>query len=171
MLLKVDCLPNAVGKQPSIPLIYLGRKWTLNWWWWWWQYMCQIQSARLLLPLCNKNFTGWNFLPVSFKLGVLVYRCMHGLTSPYLAWVCFPVSLSAGRNLCSAVAGALFMSPTRTVTLGPWALVISYPTMSCASRFLGKGSKLFCLNHWPWLLNSIFKFYVNFKILPILFDV
>ena len=36
MLLKVDCLPNAVGKQPSIPLIYLGRKWTLNWWWWWW---------------------------------------------------------------------------------------------------------------------------------------
>ena len=37
MLLKVDCLPNAVGKQPSIPLIYLGRKLTLNWsWWWWW---------------------------------------------------------------------------------------------------------------------------------------
>ena len=34
-VLKVDCLPNAVGKQPSIPLIYLGRKWTLNWWWWW----------------------------------------------------------------------------------------------------------------------------------------
>ena len=30
MLLKVDCLPNAVVKQPSIPLIYLGRKWTLN---------------------------------------------------------------------------------------------------------------------------------------------
>ena len=30
MLLKVDCLPNAVGKQPSIPLINLGRKWTLN---------------------------------------------------------------------------------------------------------------------------------------------
>ena len=25
MLLKVDCLPNAVGKQPSIPLIYLGE--------------------------------------------------------------------------------------------------------------------------------------------------
>ena len=40
MLLKVDCLPNAVGKQPSIPLIYLGRKWTLNWWWWWWWWCC-----------------------------------------------------------------------------------------------------------------------------------
>ena len=34
MLLKVDCRPIAVGKQPSIPLIYLGWKWTLNWWWW-----------------------------------------------------------------------------------------------------------------------------------------
>ena len=34
MLLKVDCLPNAVGKQLSIPLIYLGRKWMFNWWWW-----------------------------------------------------------------------------------------------------------------------------------------
>ena len=31
MLLKVDCLPNAFGKQPSIPLIDLGRKWTLSW--------------------------------------------------------------------------------------------------------------------------------------------
>ena len=24
-----------VGKQPSIPLINLGRKWTLGRWWWW----------------------------------------------------------------------------------------------------------------------------------------
>ena len=31
-----DCLLNAVGKQPSIPLIDLGRKWSLRWWWWWW---------------------------------------------------------------------------------------------------------------------------------------
>ena len=30
MLPKVDCLPNAVGKQPSMPLIDLGRKWTLS---------------------------------------------------------------------------------------------------------------------------------------------
>ena len=29
-LLKVGCLPYAVGKQPSIPLIYLGKTWTLN---------------------------------------------------------------------------------------------------------------------------------------------
>ena len=30
MLLKVDCLPYAVAKQPSILLIKLGRKWTWN---------------------------------------------------------------------------------------------------------------------------------------------
>ena len=30
MLLKGDCRPNAVGKQPSILLIDLGRKWTFN---------------------------------------------------------------------------------------------------------------------------------------------
>ena len=28
--LKVGCLPHAVGKQPSIPLINLGRKWLLK---------------------------------------------------------------------------------------------------------------------------------------------
>ena len=37
MLLKADYLPNAVGKQPSKPVIHLWRKWMLNWWWWlWW---------------------------------------------------------------------------------------------------------------------------------------
>ena len=30
---RADCLPYAVGKQPSIPLINLGRKWMLKWWW------------------------------------------------------------------------------------------------------------------------------------------
>ena len=30
MLLKVDCLPNVVGKQLFIPLINLGRKWTVK---------------------------------------------------------------------------------------------------------------------------------------------
>ena len=34
-LLKVGCLPYSVGRQPSIPLINLGRTWTLNWGWWW----------------------------------------------------------------------------------------------------------------------------------------
>ena len=49
MLLTVDCLPNAVGKQPSIPLIYLGRKWTLNWWWWWWWWHHIVLFAEYLI--------------------------------------------------------------------------------------------------------------------------
>ena len=36
------------GKQPSIPLIYLGRKWTLNWWWWWWWSLPQLK--KLIQP-------------------------------------------------------------------------------------------------------------------------
>ena len=33
MLLKIDCLPNLVEKQPSLPsidLVNLGRNWTLS---------------------------------------------------------------------------------------------------------------------------------------------
>ena len=46
MLLKVNCLPNAVGKQPSIPLIYLGRKWTL-------MMMMMMMNMRVMLPVKN----------------------------------------------------------------------------------------------------------------------
>ena len=78
MLLKVDCLPKAVGKQPSIPLIHLGRKWTLNWWWWWWwwwwnklsQYHIRFTRAEVRFPwnaVChftNKKiiYPIWTFL-------------------------------------------------------------------------------------------------------------
>ena len=57
MLLKVDCLPNAVGKQPSIPLIYLGRKWTLNWWWWWWWSVIIVWVGATMshFAKCNTN--------------------------------------------------------------------------------------------------------------------
>ena len=49
MMLKVNCLPYAVGKQPSIPLINLGREWTLNWWWWW------NAAKNIYLKICFKN--------------------------------------------------------------------------------------------------------------------
>ena len=49
MLLKIDCLSNAVGEQPhTIPLINFGRKWALSWWWWWWwvpSSMCKILGS------------------------------------------------------------------------------------------------------------------------------
>ena len=52
-LLKVGCLPYAVGKQPSIPLIDLGRTWTLNWWWWWchWIKVGYKWFAHKIVPL------------------------------------------------------------------------------------------------------------------------
>ena len=67
MLLKVDCLPNAVGKQPSIPLIYLGRKWTLNWWWWWWWWWSLGNWSPLHTVSCRHEFkmTGDWYIPIS----------------------------------------------------------------------------------------------------------
>ena len=71
--IETACLPYTVGKQPSIPLINLWRKWMLKWWWWWWWlhttsffvfslFMFLIGSNSsalsvilwaLLIPLCN----------------------------------------------------------------------------------------------------------------------
>ena len=54
MLLKIGYLPYAVGKQSSIPLINLGKKWTLSWWWWWcwwWWWWCEIRRQKINLPL------------------------------------------------------------------------------------------------------------------------
>ena len=70
MLLKVDCLHNAVGKQPSIPLIYLGRKRTLNWWWWWWLIMNNITNILISLHAGSqmmKSNLGIFFIPSLFR--------------------------------------------------------------------------------------------------------
>ena len=77
MLVKVDCLPNAVGKQPSIPLIYLGRKWTLNWWWWWW--FIQILTWTLLHGngIC---WSGHQLVPSSHFNPSYIYRPISNLT-------------------------------------------------------------------------------------------
>ena len=69
MLLKVDCLPNAVGKQPSITLIYLGRKCTLNWWWWWWwsqliYIWARLYMSQLYMSQTNTVSTLQNLWPV-----------------------------------------------------------------------------------------------------------
>ena len=59
-----DWLPTlyAVGKQPSIPLINLGRKWTLNWWW----YQINIQD----LGVTNKNYN-------QYKIEWLSHHCFN----------------------------------------------------------------------------------------------
>ena len=61
MLLKVDCLP--VGKQPSIPLINLGRKWTLNWWWLpYYHYHYHIIQYSILFILHYNQFIPYYLL-------------------------------------------------------------------------------------------------------------
>ena len=44
MLLKVDCLPNPVGKQPSIPLIYPWKK----------------MDVKLMMMMMMMTFSVWN---------------------------------------------------------------------------------------------------------------
>ena len=82
--LKIGCLPNAVGKQLSVPLIDLGRKWILSWWW---QYFirasicsCKWNELQLtvifwlahlfLTRLINRNYSLWSF-PMNLALVVL----------------------------------------------------------------------------------------------------
>jgi len=45
---------------------------------------------------------------ISFKLAMMVYKCLHGLATSYLADVCTPVSFVVGRwQLRSANSGTL----------------------------------------------------------------
>ena len=88
MLLKVDCLPNAVGKQPSIPLIYLGRKWTLNWWWWWW----------------------WTFL--LYVYGIVYITALNGITS---AW--FVVGFGGLTPSVASHPPSLYWPPEKIVEI------------------------------------------------------
>ena len=82
MLLKVDCLPNAVGKQPSIPLIYLGRKWTLNWWWWWWWWLPGIEFTTCSVPSGSR----YHYRPQWRLRGFDVQLMWNGVWVRFLVW-------------------------------------------------------------------------------------
>jgi len=52
---------------------------------------------------------------ISFKLAMMVYKCLNGLAPSYLADVCTPVSSVVGRwQLWSANSGTLVVPGTRT---------------------------------------------------------
>ena len=70
MLLKVDCLLNAFGKQPFILLSNLGRKWTLSWWWWWWWWSILTWTwACLFSDNVFKNLNvGFEYAPTRLEL-------------------------------------------------------------------------------------------------------
>ena len=59
---------------------------------------------------------------VNYKIGLLVYKCLHGLAPGYLSDQCIPASTFAGRanmRSSSRLDRILYVSRTKTKTLGP----------------------------------------------------
>ena len=59
---------------------------------------------------------------VNYKIGLLVYKCLHGLAPGYLSDQCIPASTSVGRanmRSSSRLDRLLYVPRTKTKTLGP----------------------------------------------------
>ena len=59
---------------------------------------------------------------VNYKIGLLVYKCLHGLAPGYLSDQCVPASTFAGRanmRSSSRLDRLLYVPRTKTKTLGP----------------------------------------------------
>jgi len=97
-----------------------------------------IQNATVLVITGTRNFDhitpvlrDLHWLPVrqriSFKLAMMVYKCLHGLAPSYLVDVCTPVSSIVGRwQLRSANSGTLIVPGTRN-TIGRRNFAVSGP--------------------------------------------
>ena len=132
-MLKVGCLPYAVGKQPSLPLntlINLGRTWT---------YLTDklqsvLRAAQARAPTAIRSFVTdimhrqlhWLDIQsqVRFKIGLLVYKCLHGLAPQYLSDYCISVPISSTRLTAFSQEtvsqeSLLTVPRTRTKTIGP----------------------------------------------------
>ena len=89
---EVDCLPCAVGKQPSIPLINLGKTWKLNWRWWW---LCRLISYNTHLLTSSYNYIAFcnlfsflilaNFLNLNCPI-LLSHSFASYFTCSFLQW-------------------------------------------------------------------------------------
>jgi hypothetical protein len=67
---------------------------------------------------------------VSYKLGVLMYNCLHQLAPIYLISMCQLVSTVSGRrHLRSAAHGDFVIPSTRTVRYGPRSFAVAGPTL------------------------------------------
>ena len=67
---------------------------------------------------------------IQYKLGLLVYKCLHGLAPPYLSSMLTPVS--SNRYSCrlrSAARGDLTVPQTRSVRMGPRSFAVSGPEL------------------------------------------
>ena len=97
-------------------------------------------AARLILgkrkfdPISVDLRQRLHWLPVEqriqYKLGFLVYKCLHGLAPPYLSSMLTPVS--SNRYSCrlrSAGRGDLTVPRTRSVRMGPRSFAVSGPEL------------------------------------------
>ena len=65
---------------------------------------------------------------IQYKLGLLVYKCLHGLVPSYLSDMLAPVSSDPySCRLRSAAHGDLTVPWTRTVRMGPRSFAVSGP--------------------------------------------
>ena len=76
MLLKVDCLPNAVGKQPSIPLIY---------------YFEFLHICMRTFLMMNKNYVNISSPKTSYTrtLSIIYYLFTSDIHRPRRNLLCF----------------------------------------------------------------------------------
>ena len=104
--------------------------------------LCHV---NLYVPLLLCNVTE----DCLYKLGVIIYQCLHQTEPKYLQQLCVPVITTASRHhLRSAAYGDLQVLTTRTVTFGPPKLWNSLPPHSETRRWylhnLAAGWKLTC---------------------------
>jgi len=67
---------------------------------------------------------------VQYKLGVVMYSCLHGQSQRYLADLCVPVSdVSARQHLRSVTRRLLVVPRCRLSTLGPRAFSVTSPSL------------------------------------------
>ena len=108
--------PYSVGKQSSIPLINLGRKWPLKWWRW---FYIQLISWLIIYPCCLIaqeqligsrseifNFKLWliiifyfYFCPILFILLILICQQLQTQCNS-ISLQCCPAILLSGINIC-----------------------------------------------------------------------
>ena len=69
---------------------------------------------------------------VRYKIGLLVYKCLHGLAPRYLSDFCVPVQVSTTRSSLRSAQSQeclLTVSRTKTKTIGPRGFFHSSPTV------------------------------------------
>ena len=83
-------------------------------------WYCNYRTDHLCRKSCIGSFTVMD--RVNYKIGLLVYKCLHGLAPGYLSDQCIPASTFAGRanmRSSSRLDRQLYVPRTIAKTLGP----------------------------------------------------